>query len=116
MIGIPFDSARHCLFRFSCVRFIIVYPLLAGLTFFLSGCAGWLGQPTEVQYDSEATQQLMNRLTTANTGLDAFRGKGRVVVHMQGTRQIKQPCGMGGRGTRASAVCFQKYTGRPPCF
>ncbi len=116
MIGIRFDSARHGLFRFNCVRFIIVYPLLAGLTFFLSGCAGWLDQSTEIQYDSEATQQLMNRLTTANAGLDAFRGKGRVVVNMKDSRQINSPAAWVGAEPGRLRFAFRSIPAGPPVF
>ena len=116
MIGIPFDSARQGLFRFSCVRFVIVYPLLAGLIFFISGCAGWLGQPTEIQYDSEATQQLMNRLMTANAGLEAFRGKGRVVVHMQGARPINSPAAWVGAEPGRLRFALRSIPAGPPVF
>lgn len=62
--------------------------LLIGVVLLLSACSAWRGKPTAIQYDSEATRALMNRLTTTNSGLEAVSGKGRVVVSENGARHV----------------------------
>jgi hypothetical protein len=54
--------------------------LFCSVAFIVSACAGWQGQPVEVQYDSEATRQLLERTLNANQDLSAFKGIGRVTV------------------------------------
>jgi hypothetical protein len=39
-----------------------------------------MGPPAEIQYDSQATRMLMNQVMTANEGLEALKGVGRVTV------------------------------------
>jgi len=81
-----------------------------------SGCAGWWGQSTEIEYDSDATHQLMDRLMTANAGLDAFRGKGRVLVNSQGTlRTFNRTAWVGAEPGRLR-FAFQSMPGGPPVF
>jgi hypothetical protein len=81
-----------------------------------SGCAGWQGQSTEIQYDSQATQQLMNRLMTANAGLAAFRGKGRVFVHMKDTRSINSSAAWVGAEPGRLRFAFRSMPAGPPVF
>jgi len=90
--------------------------LLAFLAVSFSGCAGWLGQSTEIQYDSEATRQLMDRLVNANAGLDAIRGKGRVLVNSQGTQRTYNPTAWVGAEPGRLRFAFQSMPGGPPVF
>lgn len=81
-----------------------------------SGCATWWGKPTEIRYDSEATRQLMDRLLTANAGLEAFRGQGRVLVKSQGTLRTFNRTVWVGADPGRLRFAFQSMPGGPPVF
>jgi hypothetical protein len=97
-------------------RPVILCLLLTCMAVLFSGCAGWWGQSTEIQYDSDATRQLMDRLMTANAGLDAFKGKGRVLVNSQGTLRIYNRTAWVGAKPGRLRFAFQSMPGGPPVF
>ena len=67
---------------------ILIFVLVAGTGLLISGCAGWLGPPTEIQYDSDTTQILMDRLQHHNDGLGAVKGLGRVTVTTSNDKRV----------------------------
>ncbi|GEM_PF-2413348 len=73
----------------ACIRRVIVNGcLFVGIAVLLNACAAWPGKPTVIQYDSDATRALINRLTAMNSGLKAISGKGRVVVSEKGAQHV----------------------------
>ena len=109
-----FLEHRHNFFR--PIRPVILSLLLAFMAVFFSGCAGWRGQSTEIQYDSDGTRQLMGRLMMANAGLEAFRGKGRVLVNSQGTLHTYNRTAWVGAKPGRLRFAFQSMPGGPPVF
>ncbi len=79
----------------------------------LSGCSGWMGPPAEIQYDSQATQQLMYQLLAANAGLEAIKGLGRVTVTTGGTAHTYERAVWVGAAPGRLRFVFQAPTGMP---
>lgn len=116
MRSFPMPSPDHRHFASPRNRCFLRCLLLAWMTVFLSGCAGWWGQPTEIQYDTDATRQLMDRLMAANADLDAFRGKGRVLVNSRGTLHTYNRTAWVGAKPGRLRFAFQSMPGGPPVF
>jgi hypothetical protein len=79
----------------------------------LSGCSGWMGPPAEIQYDSQATQQLMHQLLAANAGLEAIKGLGRVTVTTNGSAHTYERAVWVGAAPGRLRFVFQAPTGMP---
>ena len=79
----------------------------------LTGCSGWIGPPAEIQYDSQATQQLMHQLLAANDGLEAIKGLGRVTVTTDGTAHTYERAVWVGATPGRLRFVFQAPTGMP---
>lgn len=109
----PLPDYRHFFSRR--IRSAACGLLLSCLTVFFCGCAAWW-QPVEIQYDSDATRQLMDRLMNANAGLDAFRGTGRVLVNSQGTQRTYNRTAWVGAEPGRLRFAFQSMPGGPPVF
>ena len=81
---------------------------------FAIGCSGWLaGLPAEIQYDSQTTRQLMNRLTAANADLGGVKGVGRVVVEAGGTQTAYDRAAWVGAEPGRLRFAFRGPTGLP---
>jgi len=109
-----FPAYRHCFYRRIRTAAFGLWLTLLAVSF--SGCAGWLGQSTEIQYDNDATRQLMDRLMNANAGLDVIRGKGRVLVNSKGTQQIYSSAVWVGAEPGRLRFAFRSMPGGPPVF
>lgn len=116
MIPFPTRFPAYRIFVSSRIRTAAFGLLLAFLVISFSGCATWWGQPTEIQYDNEATRQLMDRLMNVNAGLDAIRGKGRVLVNSQGTLRTYNRAAWVGAEPGRLRFAFQGMPGGPPVF
>jgi hypothetical protein len=116
MILLPTCIPEYRDFLYRRIRSAASCLLLVCLVVLLSGCAAWWAPSPGIQYDSEATRQLMDRLVKANTGLDAFRGKGRVLVNSQGTRRTYNRTAWVGAEPGRLRFAFQSMPGGPPVF
>jgi len=92
----------------------IASVLIVGIMAFAIGCSGWLGgPPAEIQYDSQATRQLMHRLTSANADLGGVKGVGRVVVAAGGTLNAYDRAAWVGAEPGRLRFAFRGPTGLP---
>jgi hypothetical protein len=87
--------------------------VLIGLTVGLSACSQWGQHPRPIQYDSDTTQALLQRVTDVNTDLSAFRGIGRVRVTMQGTERVYERTAWVGSEPGRLRFAFRSPTGMP---
>lgn len=87
--------------------------LLGGLMAFAAGCAGWLGPPADIQYDSPTTRHLMDGLAAFNADLPAVKGVGRVVVATDRIRQIYERAAWVGAEPGRLRFAFRGPAGLP---
>ena len=90
-----------------------IWLQLAVLGVLLTGCSGWMGPPAEIQYDSQATRQLMERLSANNAGLEAIKGLGRVTVTTGGSAHTYERAVWVGAAPGRLRFVFQGPTGMP---
>lgn len=115
--GVGCDAARCAATPGSladrCGRYSAVAVALGWLWVLCFGCAFPGGPPRPIQYENQAVRHLMDRVRTANAGLEAVKGLGRVTVDADGSEHRYERTAWVGADPGRLRFAFRAPTGLP---